>query len=241
MATSRPRLAALGAVRAEATATHVRVAVYGLQTEPPRVIEIHDTDRAIVVERVCDVAMNHCSLPVLAIRELIENLVHADFNDALVSIMDGGRTLRVSDRGTGLSDPDRAMDPGFTTADFHARTLIRGVGCGLSIAARIMANVGGTLELTDNLGGGLVATLCAPDDEAELPTADLSTDARHLLALLVEVGSARPEDLADELGIALPHCGRELSLLESRLLVSRAPDGTRTLTPDGSRLITSLF
>jgi DNA-binding IclR family transcriptional regulator len=49
------------------------------------------------------------------------------------------------------------------------------------------------------------------------------------------------QELACELGLPLPDCGRALVLLEHRGLVSRAPDGARALTETGSRLVATLF
>ena len=67
-------------------------------------------------------------------RELIENLVHASFREVVVTIMDGGNTLRISDRGPGILDKDAALRPGFTTATARMRKCIRGVGSGLAVA-----------------------------------------------------------------------------------------------------------
>ena len=91
-------------------------------------------------------------------RELIENLVHASFAGVVITILDGGNTLRVSDQGPGIPDKDAALRPGFTSADATAKRYIRGVGSGFSVVTETLAGLGGTLEIEDNLGRGTVVT-----------------------------------------------------------------------------------
>ena len=66
-------------------------------------------------------------------------------------------------------------------------------------------------------------------------------DDRLIMALLLEMGPSTPERLASELAWTIGRCGRELVVLESRGLISRDLDGRRTLTPGGSRLLSTLF
>ncbi len=182
--------------------------------------------------------------PPLALREIIENLIHADFTDALVTVLDGGRTVRVSDRGRGIADPRRAMEPGYTTANAAIRSVVRGAGSGLALSAGLAAAEGGTLDIQDNLGGGCVVTItvegpAAPDDPAfsALPSAA----QRSLLALLLEMAPAHPEAMARELGLPLGVVGRELVLMEHRGLVARFADGGRVLTERGAAIVATLF
>ena len=219
------------------------MAVWGHPGAPPTVEEISAHEAASVVERLFEAAASRARLPVIAIREVVENLVHAGFRDALVSVFDGGRTVRVSDTGPGIADPIRALEPGFSTAGPAERMIIRGVGCGLPLAARLVRDEGGDLQLEANLGGGTVVTLTAPttNDSTIGTTFACSGDARVLLTLLVEVGDAGPERLAAELGWHLSRCGRELVVLEAHSLVRRNDDGTRSLTPAGTTLVKTLF
>jgi anti-sigma regulatory factor (Ser/Thr protein kinase) len=220
-----------------------RMAVWVHPGAPPTVEEISGPEAASVVERLFEAAASRARLPVIAIREVVENLVHAGFRDALVSVLDGGRTVRVSDTGPGIADPIRALEPGFSTAGPAERRVIRGAGCGLPLAARLVRDEGGDLQLEANLGGGTVVTLTAPttDDPAVDTTFTCSSDARVLLALLIEVGDARPERLAAELGWQISRCGRELVVLEAHGLLRRNADGTRSLTPAGITLVKTLF
>jgi len=221
-----------------------RVAVYREPTEPPTVAEIAEDDPGTLIERLFEAVARWARLPIVAIREIIENLVHAHFRDALVSVLSNGRIVRVSDSGPGIPDSELAMQPGFTTAGPQQRTIIRGVGCGLPLAASVMNAEGGTIEFGRNLAGGTVVTLTTPspmiEDDSE-HTVMLAEDDRLVMALLLEMGPSLPERLAVELSWTVGRCGRELVVLESRGLVSRDSDGRRSLTPNGSRLLATLF
>jgi len=235
-ATRRPSAALLTA----------RVAVYGPVSEPPAVEELGEADAGVLVERLYERSAPWSRTPCLALREIIENLVHAGFRDALVSVLDDGHTVRVSDSGPGIADPARALMPGFTTAGHEERRVVRGAGCGLPLAARLLAAEGGGLDLSGNLGGGTVVTLHVPGPDADGPSEGggpplPGEDARLVMALLLEMGPSRPERIAGELGWAVGRCGRELVLLESRGLVGRSDDGARALTGAGSTLLATLF
>lgn len=219
----------------------VRLAVYGGLGEPPVVEEIRDEDAIGLIEALCDAVALRSPLPAPAVREVVENLVHASFRDAVVSILDGGHTLRVSDHGPGITDPARALMPGFSSAGPEARAIVRGVGGGLPLAHAMMGEAGGRLVIEDNLGGGAAVTLSV-DAEAPCPAEPVPTEtAREILALLLELPSATPARLAEELGRCRAECGRELALLQHRGLVARDPAGPRRLTEAGARLVATLF
>ncbi len=222
----------------------VRIAVHRAALEPPVITELRDIEPAAIIESTFAHVAQISSVPPLALREIIENLIHADFTDALVTVLDGGRTVRVSDRGRGIADPRRAMEPGYTTANAAIRSVVRGAGSGLALSAGLAAAEGGTLDIQDNLGGGCVVTItvegpAAPDDPAfsALPSAA----QRSLLALLLEMAPAHPEAMARELGLPLGVVGRELVLMEHRGLVARFADGGRVLTERGAAIVATLF
>jgi anti-sigma regulatory factor (Ser/Thr protein kinase) len=222
----------------------VRIAVHRAALEPPAITEIRDIAPAPIIESVFAQVAQMSSVPPLALREIIENLIHADFSDALITVLDAGRTVRVADRGPGISDPRRAMEPGYTTADERIRQVVRGAGSGLALASGLVAAGGGLLEIEDNLGGGCVVTITvdappAPDspDEPGHPN-DVQ---RSLLALLLEMAPAHPETMARELELPLGAVGRELVLLEHRGLVARFADGGRVLTERGAAIVATLF
>ncbi len=219
-----------------------RVATWSAPALPPVVEELAEPDAAALVEAVCDAVAERSPVPAPAVREVVENLVHAGFRDAVVTVLDGGRTVRVSDHGPGIADRERALEPGYSTADDEARDVILGVGGGLPFAAAAMAELGGRLEIDDNLGGGTIVTLRLPAEEGvPAPEPVCSGAAREILALLLEIGGAPPARLAEELGRSRAECGRELARLEHRGLVRREPGGVRALTEAGTRLVATLF
>ncbi len=219
-----------------------RVATWSSPALPPVVEEMAGPDAAALVEAVCDAVAERSPVPAPAVREVVENLVHAGFRDAVVTVLDGGRTVRVSDHGPGIADRGRALEPGYTTADDEDRDVILGVGGGLPFAAAAMAELGGRLEIDDNLGGGTIVTLRLPADEGvSSPEPVCSGAAREILALLLEIDGAPPARLAEELGRSRAECGRELARLEHRGLVRREPSGVRALTEAGTRLVATLF
>lgn len=219
----------------------VRLAFWSGAAEPPQVDHLGGDDPVVLIEEVCDAVCERLTLPAPAIREVVENLVHAGFRDAVVSVGDGGNTVRVSDHGPGIDDPVRALQPGFSGARAEARAIVRGVGGGLPLAHALMTAAGGRLELADNLGGGAVVTLVIAAPEAPAPEPVCSQTARVILALLLEVGSADTGRLAHELDCARAECGRELALLHHRGLVSREPRGAHRLTEAGAALVATLF
>lgn len=218
-----------------------RLAIYGGPGEPPVVNELRDHDPVALIEGLCDAVGERSPLPAPALREIVENLVHASFRDAVVSVLDAGHTVRVSDHGPGIPDPARALLPGFTAAGPEARAVVRGVGGGLPLAHEMMAAAGGRLDIEENLGGGAAVTLTIAAPEIAAPEPVCSEAAREILALLLEIANATPAQLAQELGRSRSECGRELALLQHRGLVAREPSGPRRLTEAGAALVATLF
>lgn len=218
-----------------------RVAVYGTPAEPPAVEHVTAPDPISLIEDLCDRVEQRSPVPAPALREVIENLVHADFTDAVVSVADAGHTVRISDHGPGIRDPERALLPGYTSATRAARTVVRGVGGGLPLANELMRDAGGRLHIEDNLGSGAAVTLQLPPPPVVPSEPVCSETARMIMALLLELGSARPQQLAEELGRDRGECGRELALLKHRGLVCREAEGTHRLTDAGAALLATLF
>ena len=72
-------------------------------------------------------------VPEEALRELIENLVHARFSGVVISVLDEGNVVRISDRGPGIEQKERAFEFGFSGATLEAVREIRGVGAWASL------------------------------------------------------------------------------------------------------------
>lgn len=73
---------------------------------------------------------------------------------------DGACCISIADRGPGIRAADRARV--FERFQRSAATGVHGSGLGLAIVRRVVDAHGGTVQLADRNGGGLVVTLCFP-------------------------------------------------------------------------------
>lgn len=235
----------------------VRIAVYADRHSTPTVIPVldvphSDAELPAFVETLSAqvhrlVREQGGRLPLLVVRELIDNLVHASFREVVITVLDAGNTLRLSDRGPGILDKEAAIRPGFTTADAAAKRFIRGVGSGFSVVKAALAAMGGALELEDNLSEGTVVTARVPplEDTAlaspALPAYNLSERQLKALLLAVELAPVGPTRLAQELGVSTSTAYRDLVSLETAGFVTTLPTGHRSVTEDGLAYLNALL
>lgn len=226
----------------------VQVAVYDTPVASPRVISVHAADFHEFVGDLAARTYNYSRerggrIPFTVIREVIENLIHAYFTGAVISILDGGNTIRVSDQGPGIADKTRAVLPGFTTATPALRKFIKGVGSGLPIVKETLDLLGGGLSIEDNLARGTVVTLRLNPEPAAPPvparaepafrSADLTARQKKVLLLIAELGAAGPSEVATALSISQSTAYRELQRLGGAGLIAIKHSGKRTLTEEG--------
>jgi anti-sigma regulatory factor (Ser/Thr protein kinase) len=221
-----------------------RIAVYEAASVPPRVITVTEENLPALVQTLAGIVEEATrslggQIPALVIRELVENLVHAGFQGVVVTILEAGNTLRISDKGPGIRDKDAALRPGFSSADPRSKQLIRGVGSGFSLVSETLATMGGTLEIEDNLLGGTVVTVRVPPlfDKPLAPervaTYNLSERQLKALLLALELAPVGPTRIARELGISTSTAYRDLLSLEEAGLVLARPTGHRSVTEAG--------
>ncbi|MCX8006578.1 MAG: ATP-binding protein [Coriobacteriia bacterium] len=231
-----------------------RIAVYDTPTAPPRVEEVAAGNPREFIDALASAVYELAreaggSIPFVVIREIAENLIHADFREAVVTITDGGDTIRFADQGPGIPDKERAFLPGFSTASGAMKSVIRGVGSGLPVARECLSFSGGTVTLDDNLGRGTVVTLRARprlDVHAALPGPvdthmRLTTRQKQILSLMLELGSIGPSAVSRELGVGLSTAHRDLEALERLSLIASDATGKRSLTPLGESILARLF
>lgn len=247
----------------DASGPEVRLAVYDSPLAAPRVVSLRGQEFHQFVGDLAARAYEYSRerggrIPYVVIREIVENLIHAYFEGAVISIFDEGNTIRISDQGPGVADPQKALRPGFTTATAEMRRLIKGVGSGLPVAKEQLEFLGGAIALDSNLSGGTVVTLSVSGTEpprvtppaAPAPVApgtpatpfpDLTARQKKVLLLIAELGSAGPSAVAKELGVSQSTAYRELQALETLRFITSKRSGKRTLTEDGIAALGHVF
>jgi DNA-binding transcriptional ArsR family regulator len=240
----------------------VRIVVYPLGGEP----EITEVSAAnprsatqkftrFVSERVSEAGGR---VPEESIREVVENLIHAGYSGVVISILEGGNVVRVSDKGPGVENKSRVMEFGFSGATPDALQEIRGIGAGLGIARAAAVKAGGKVTIEDNIGGGTVVTISvageAPAVEegkpAErpphrrypdgVPRMNISERQQKVLITVLECGEVGPSTVADRLEISVSTAYRDLSVLEEHGLVQADESGKRLITPLGRDLVEAI-
>jgi hypothetical protein len=257
----------LGMIRTERTLGEsesagigVRIAVYPRSGEP-EVTEVAASNPGSATAKFTRLVMDEVravggKVPEDSVREVVENLVHADYRGVVISVLDGGSVVRVSDKGPGVQHKDRAMEFGFSGAAPEALRDIRGVGAGLGIARAAAEKVGGTLTIEDNIGGGTVATISVADDpgprkEREpsppprrypdgVPRMNISERQQKVLITVLECGEVGPSTVAEQLEISVSTAYRDLSVLEEHGLVITDESGKRVISPLGKDFVEAI-
>lgn len=149
---------------AESTVYATRIAVYDDMLSTPRVLVVQPKDPRSYLEEVTNTVYKCMkeqggSISLMVIRELVENFIHAHFTEPIVSVLDGGNTIRFADQGPGISDKERAFEFGVTSANRSMKRYIRGTGAGLPMVQQYLENAGGAVSIEDNMGAGTVVTV----------------------------------------------------------------------------------
>ncbi len=242
----------------------IRVAVYPRVGEP-EVSEVSASSPRSASSKFSGMVMEKVKefggrVPEEALRELVENLIHAKFRGVVISVLEDGNVVRISDKGPGVEYKARAFEFGFSGAAQEALREIRGVGAGLGLARAAAEKVGGTVTLEDNIGGGTVATVTVgetsqvsdndntvatpPTPQRKYPDAvpkmNISERQQKVLITVLESGEVGPSTVADRLGISVSTAYRDLSVLEEHGLVTSAESGKRVITPLGRDLVEAI-
>ena len=241
----------------------IKVAVYPSNGEP----EVSEVSAAsphaargkfskLVMEKV---RASGGGVPEEALRELIENLVHAEYRGVVISVLDDGNLVRISDKGPGIEHKERAFEFGFSGATQEVVQEIRGVGAGLGMARASAEKAGGTVSIEDNIGGGTVATVSVggsaqaasprevtadPAPQRKYPDAvpkmNISERQQKVLITVLEWGEVGPSTVAERLEISVSTAYRDLSVLEEHGLVTVTDSGKRVITLLGRDLVEAI-
>lgn len=249
-------------MRAEPAGVSVRVASYPDEGEP-EVMEVSAAEPRAATAKLVRIVMDRVraaggKVPEEAVREVVENLVHAGYRGVVISIFAGGNVVRVSDKGPGIANKERAMEFGFSGAAPEVAAGIRGVGAGLGIARTAAEKAGGTVTLDDNIGGGTVATISStggaktggrggapaassrPRYPGGVPRLNISERQQKVLITVLECGEVGPSNVAERLEISVSTAYRDLSVLEEHGLVVADEGGKRLISPLGRDLVEAI-
>src|SRR5919107_2121615 len=242
----------------------VRMAVYP-SGGPPEITEISAADPAsatrkftrFVSEKVREAGGR---VPEESIREVMENLIHAGYRGVVVSVLDDGNVVRVSDKGPGVENKSRAMEFGFSGATPEALREIRGIGAGLGIARAAAEKVGGRVSIEDNIDGGTVVSISVagevpvaedarvPEEPSSqrrypdgVPRMNISERQQKVLITVLECGEVGPSTVADRLEISVSTAYRDLSVLEEHGLVQADESGKRLISQLGKDLVEAII
>lgn len=149
-----------------------RVAIYDGIGAAPKVLEITPDKTDQFIEHLTDVVNDEAKklggkIPYSAIRQGVENLIHAQFHGCVVSILDGGNTIRIADHGPGIKDIKNAVRPGFTSATEPMQKYIRGVGSGIPLMRDYVQAKHGHININSNIDSGTVLTISVDPDSPE--------------------------------------------------------------------------
>ena len=255
----------LGMINAEHTSGEparadigIRVAIYPDRGHP-EVLEVAAASPRGATAKFLRLVMDKVveGFPEEALREILDNLVHAGYRGVVVSVLDEGRSVRVSDKGSGIEDKERAMEFGFSGASAEALRHIRGVGAGLGIAREAAARAGGTVKLEDNIGGGTVVTISVATEKEPggasatqatrprypdaVPKINLSERQQKVLITVMEGGEVGPSTVAETLEISVSTAYRDLSVLEEQGLLLCDESGKRVISPLGRDLVQAII
>src|SRR4030042_4985844 len=141
-----------------------RIAIYDNMRSIPRVIEISfDSITRFLDETPQRIySISHelgGKIPYTIIKEVVENLIHANFTEIIITILNNGNHILISDQGPGIIDKEKAFLPGFTSATSMMKKYIRGVGSGLPIVKETIVFSGGSVDIADNIKRGTVVSL----------------------------------------------------------------------------------
>lgn len=247
--------------------TAARIALYDDLLSSPQVIEIPPAETtdfigklsAEIYERAKGMGGN---IPFSVIKQVTENFIHADFREIVVSILNGGNTIRFADQGPGINDKQRAQLPGFSSATNEMKKYIDGVGSGLPIVREYLDIKNGVLTLDDNLNGGSVVTLSlnnssfsyleqintsqnsnisnnpvsAQTTAVSMVASSVSTRGKQILELFRSDNTLGVQDISTMTGIPLSSTHSELRKLEESGLIEKIGK-KRILTEVGKEVV----
>ena len=230
-----------------------RVAVYDDPLIAPRIITIEPTTTTEFIQNLAVCIDEQArrlggKISYTVILEVTENFIHAQFREVVVSILDGGNTIRFTDQGPGIADVEKAVRPGFTSAIEPMKHYIRGVGSGLPIVHDWVGLKNGRITIDSNIGAGAAVTISLVEEEpandeqgvseeAVAAVRGLGDKARLVLAQFAKADTLGVTDIGKLTGMSPSSATYQLNKLEEAGLVASNPQKKRDITPLGKQAL----
>lgn len=141
-----------------------RIAVYDNMRSIPRIVDLSYNNIPDFINETSQktYSLSHeigGRIPYTIIKEIIENLIHAEFKEVVITILERGDHIIITDQGPGIEDKEKAFLPGYTSATTKMKEYIRGVGSGFPIVKETITFSGGSIDVKDNMKNGTVISL----------------------------------------------------------------------------------
>lgn len=234
-----------------------RVALYDDLKSAPRITKVSPAPTDEFIEHLTTTVYEQSKLaggkiPYTLIREVSENFIHAQFKEIVVSILDGGNTVRFADQGPGIQEKEKAQQPGFSSAIEPMKDFIRGVGSGFPIVRDYLDERDGSIVIEDNLTSGAVVTISLVKKKPErkaagttatpppLPRIPLSQREREFVMLLQREGELGVTELRDLSETPASTTYNTLCKLEEAGLVEKASNKKRMLSELGYQVAATI-
>lgn len=233
-----------------------RIALYDDLKSAPRITKIEPDKTNEFIEHLTTTVYEQSHLiggkiPYTLIREVSENFIHARFREIVVSILDGGNTIRFADQGPGIREKEKAQQPGFSSAIEPMKDYIRGVGSGFPIVKDYLDEREGSIVIEDNIVSGAVVTISLEKKQQQqpsetpkpvrfVPTIPLSDREKTFLAMIAAEGALGVTDLTELTGNAQSTTYNTLKKLAEAGLVEKSAGQKRVLTELGRQVVSSL-
>lgn len=229
-----------------------RIAIYDDLLSAPRIVDVEPSDVSQYIQEISSKTYEFSqqkggSIPYTIIREVCENLIHAQFKDPCVSILDGGNTIMFTDQGPGIEDKQRAQLPNFTSATTEMRKYIRGVGSGLPLVKEYLSFSNGRLIIEDNIKKGTVVTIKVdkntpeqtpviyretPHEKIKMLGTEVDDREYSILRLAREKALIGPTEIEQNLHIKISTAHRTLEKLEEKGLLKKAEGSKKRMLTD---------
>lgn len=226
---------------------HTRIAIPANETGYD-IVDVEEASFPEYVTHTIDIVTGSlqgsgADVPAVALREVIDNLVHAVPCSVSIVIHPAMNGIFISDTGPGIGRPDLVFELGYSTATRLHRAYIRGVGIGLYLAREDVRSCGGELRIETDSGNGTFVhiSLSGPGWAGDSCGLTLSQRQNNILFLLSEGESLGPSRVSAELNIGVSTAHRDLVKLQELGLILIDKNGKRYLSDVGRSYLQSLL